>query len=399
MKEIKTMSVSELQAYRRELSDKASAINGKAEAEKRELTADEQREYNEAIRNIDSVNREVSARIADEQAKNIQRENIDKSAELRELVDDVRKNRSHREIVLDYGDGKNQIKVAGAVALNIHDIIPTLDEGLGLPSGVNIVTGVVGDDVWPTSLSDGEIQELGETEALQDEDFDFSNVKAKPGRIGTSTSVSNAAVDNAAFNVLDFVQKRITTKLSRYLAKKIYSQAAWTGIKGPFSGLASTGTITLGATAYMKILEAVADFANQGIMSDRICLTMDATTEAQLKATPKAEGQGGFIIEDGKCAGYEYTVSHYINTTLGTGEQAGKLVPTADKYLAIGCYDYLAVQFHGTERLSVDASSQQVALRDVTAVTLNSRVSITELTPYNNGVAVKPFALYKIATA
>ena len=237
---------------------------------------------------------------------------------------------------------------------------------------------------------------MGETEALSDQNLDFSNVKAAPARFGVTVNISNAAIDNAAFDLLAFVQNKFQIALQKFLAMKVYSQAAFTGIHGPFKSLAASGTITLGAGAYQKILEAVAEFAHKGIMSDKICLTMDATTEAQLKATPKADGQGGFIIENGKCAGYDYTVSHYINTQLNS---EGKLAPTTDKFLAIGAYDYLAVQFHGVERLSIDGISQAVALKNVTAVTLNGELSITEITPYNEGTAVKAFALYKIATA
>ena len=124
---------------------------------------------------------------------------------------------------------------------------------------------------------------------------------------------------------------------------------------------------------------------------------MDATTEANLKATPKAQGQGGFIIENGRCAGYEYVVSHYINTTLN-GE--GKLVPTADKFIGFGLFGYLAAQQHGNVRLITDIYSK--SKRNLTVVTLNTEWSFTDLSVKINkkgGTATQAFALYKIVSA
>ena len=45
-------------------------------------------------------------------------------------------------------------------------MIPTLHEGLGLPVGLGIVTGVTGNEVWPVSINDVEMEEVGEVEAL-----------------------------------------------------------------------------------------------------------------------------------------------------------------------------------------------------------------------------------------
>ena len=121
---------------------------------------------------------------------------------------------------------------------------------------------------------------------------------------------------------------------------------------------------------------------------------MDATTEAELKATPKAEGQGGFVIENGTCAGYPYTVSHFVNTTLDDGS----LVSTKDRYLEIGYWDYFALQQHDEVRLTVDATSQAVAKKNITAITLNTAWSMTDLSKKINGAnnASQAFGLYKI---
>lgn len=399
----------EAQARRRELNDQLSDINDKmavinAKLEDRELKDEEKAELHRLEREFAATQREfvtVSNEATDlYQAEKAARETAeaakhDAGTQLRELLSESREGKK-REIVLGTGTG-GDVTTSGAVNLTIHDMIPTLNEGLGLPDGLQIVTGVTGNEVWPVSVDDAEMEEVGEMVELTDQTLHFDNIRPTQARVGLSIAVSNAAIDNAAFDLLAFVQQKITVAQRRYLAEKVYSQAAFTGVKGPFSGLAAAGTITIGADAYKNILAAVAGFADKGYDISRVALIMDTTTEAELKATPRAEGQGGFIVEDGRCAGYPYTVSHFINTTLNADGKT--LEATADRYIGIGLFPYLAVQQHGDVRLTVDPISQ--ARRNVTVVTINTAWSITDLsvkttTNGNKNTTTTAFALYKV---
>ena len=320
----------------------------------------------------------------------------DKNAIIREMLQGVRTDKTEREITLGTTELKGQILNSGAVQLTIRDIIPTLNEGLGLP--LTVVTGVAGEELYPVSVDDAEVEEVGETAALTDQDLDFDHIKVKSYRCGISIVVSNTAIDNADFDLLGFIQQKMTLAVKKYLAKKVYSQAAFTGNKGPFSGLTPAGTITLASdNVYEKILTAVAQFTDKGFDAAKVCLSMDATTEATLKATKRGDNTSAYVIQDGKCAGYDYVVSHYINTKLHTD---GTLIPTDDKFLAIGYFNYLAVQQHGPVRLGIDAASKAVMVKNVTAVVLNTAFSITDLSIKLNkkgGSTTQAFALYKIA--
>ena len=188
------------------------------------------------------------------------------------------------------------------------------------------------------------------------------------------------AIDNAAFDLMSFVQTKFTLALRKYLAKKIYSQAAWAKNKGPFSGLTPKGTITIGGSAYKSILKAVAEFSDKGFYEGGVMLIMDRATEAELKATPKIEGAaGGFVIENGLCAGYPYVLTHYINTTLS----GNKLVPTANKCIGIGYFEWFALQQHGDVRFVIDPITQ--ADKNVTRLILNTAWSMTDLSTHING--------------
>ena len=386
----------ELQVRNREIQDRLSELNETVVKEKREnFTEDEQREWNELSREYDMNLREITSQMTEaELAKH--REVVSKGEQLREYFKQVRQNKADREILLfpaQEGD-TNNIKASGAISLSIHEMIPTLHEGLDLPASLRIVTGVTGDEIWPVSLNDVEMEEVEEVASLNDQVLDFGNIKPQQRRVGLTVPVSNMAIDNAAFDLLAFVQAKFTLALRIYLAKKLYSQAAWTGNKGPFSGLTKAGDIEIGDNAYKNILKAVAKFSDKGFFEGDVVIIMDRETEAELKATPLIAGAaGGFVIQNGRCAGYPYVVTHYLNTELNS---AGVLVPTAKKYIAFGYFEWFALQQHGDVRMITDIYTG--AKKNVTQITLNTAWSMTDLSKKINGAnnVTQAFALYEV---
>ena len=392
------MKKDELQVRNREIQDRMAEMNDKAYKEKREFTEEEQREWN-ALTREKTMNLDQLREMATDAELAKMREAEDKNAKLRELLRD---NGQKREILLYPATGNTSANVtaSGAINLTIHELIPTLHEGLDLPSTLRVVTGVTGNEIWPVNVDDVEMEEVGEVEALNDQVVNFTNITPTQKRVGLKVPVSNMAIDNAAFDLMSFVQTKFTLALRKYLAKKIYSQAAWTGNKGPFSGLTPKGTITIGSGAYKSILKAVAEFSDKGFYEGGVVLIMDRATEAELKATPKIEGAaGGFVIENGLCAGYPYVLTHYINTTLS----GSNLVPTADKCIGIGYFEWFALQQHGDVRFVIDPITQ--ADKNVTRLILNTAWSMTDLSIYINGgeptgdpatYPTQAFALYNI---
>ena len=400
---MKKKTFNELRSQRMAANDRLGEIYEKAA--NRELTAEEKIQVENLTREIMRCEREMrglNLEMANAQAQGMHRREV-VATQFRELLEENRNGKSQRTILLNPGkemDGSTNntignVKSSGAIALSIHDLIPTLNEGLELAKGVRIVTGVTGNEVWPVGVNDVEMEEKGEIEALNEQNLDFDAITPAPKRVGLKVHVSNMAIDNAGFDLMGYVMQKFTLAQKKYLAKKLYSQAAWTGVKGPFSGLKESGTITLGSGEdYKEILKIVASFTDKGFDADGVCFVIDATTEAELKATPKAEGQGGFIIENGKLAGYDYVVSHYVNTKL-SGDS--KLVSTEDKFIGVGFFGWIAVQQHGDVRLTVDPLT--LSDRNITRVVLNTAWSITDLSTKVNGAEgdkTQAFALYKV---
>ena len=391
----KFKTVQEALAHNREILDKLANLDEIAQT--RELNEEEkktlaalQREHQGLTREITYMNQQAAAAS--------HREVKSKNAIMREALDFLRAN-PNRELTLGTvsSNAGGSITESGAIALNIHDLIGTLNEGLGLPSTLTLVTGVTGNDLWPVSVDDVDLEELGENVEVNDQNLHFDNIQAVAHRVSLAVSVSNSAIDNAAFDVFAFVQGKFQLALRRYLAKKVYSQANFTGVKGPFSNLASSGDIEIAdGKTYKNILKAVAQFTNKGFDSSMVVLVIDAITEAELKATKKAE-DAGFVIENGTLAGYPYIVTHYINTTLDSDNKT--LKPTTDRYIGIGYFNYLALQQHGTVSMRVDNSSAAQARKNLTTFVFNSAFSATDLSTKLNkkgGTTTQAFALYKL---
>ena len=396
------MTKVELQARNRELQSKMAELNDKAYKESREFTEDEQREWNALSREKLLNEGELRSMLTERELAKFE-EHKSKGEMLREVLRESAKTGNKREILLTSGTNSAgtsnttaNITASGAIELTIHEMIPTLHEGLELPESLRVVTGVTGNEVWPVSVNDVEMEEVGEVAQLADQELNFAKINPQLARVGLKVPVSNMAIDNAAFDLMAFVQEKFTIALRKYLAKKVYSQADWTGIKGPFSNMASSGTITLGSgTEYADILQAVANFSDKGFFEGDVTLILDRVTEAKLKATPKIAGAaGGFVVENGLCAGYPYIVTHYLNTELNSDN---KLVPTSGKSIGIGYFEWLALQQHGDVRMVIDPIT--LADRNVTRVILNTAWSITDLSVYINGAnnTTQAFALYAVA--
>ena len=398
-KKLNEMTFEELAVARRDANDKLGELYTKAA--NREFTNEEKTEEVNLTRELKQINEAQSTMNREqEHQKNVNDRHAETlGQEFRELLVDVRKGKAEREILLRPASGNTSanIQASGAINLTIEEMIPTLKEGLGLPVGLNVVTGVTGNEVWPVSINDVEMEEVGEVASLTDQKLDFANITPTVRRTGLTVPVSNMAIDNAAFDLLSFVQSKFGIAQREYLAKKIYSRAAWDGNHGPYKNLAKAGDITIGANTYKEILMAVAEFSNKGFFEGKVCICMDRVTEAELMATPKVAGAAaGFVIENGKCCGYDYVVSHFVNTELGsTG-----LVPTSKRYINIGYWEWFALQQHGDVRLTIDATSAAVSKKNITAIVLNTAWSMTDLSTYlvgGDGESTKAFATYEVA--
>ena len=370
-------------ARNREIQARMSAIYLKMEKEKREeYTAEEKREMDELKHELEENHREIMLS-KDEAAIAELRENIDRNKQYREYLQGVRQKREDATTTLapkSTPDGSS-ITESGAINLYIEDIIDTKVNGLGRPVGQSFVTGVEGDELYPYSINDVEMEEVGEIEAINDQALDFDNIKVQSRRVSLSVAVSNKAIDNAAFDLVAFVLYKIQKAWRIYFAKKNYSHANWQGNKGAFS-MVTPGTITMDNTIGAQIDEKFAEIAELGF-DDEGCVVISPRMEARLKHTFEGNGVAAHpIIDNGLLCGHPYVSTKHINYTLN-GEN--EYVKDTDEYIGIGLFQYLPIQQHGLVRQTVDATSAQVAKQNKTVIVFSTEISITELSKLVNG--------------
>ena len=386
-------------ARNREIQARMSAIYLQMEKEKREeYNAEEKREMEELQHELEDNRREIMLS-KDEAAIAELRENIDRNKQYREYLQGVRQKREDNTTTLlpkSTPDGAS-ITESGAINLYIEDIIDTKENGLGRPFGQSFITGVEGDELYPYSINDVEMEEVGEIAPINDQDLKFDNIKVQSRRVSLSVAVSNKAIDNAAFDLVAFVLYKIQKAWAIYFAKKNYSHANWQGNKGAFSQV-TPGTITIDNTIGAQIDEKFADFAELGF-DEEGCVVISPKMEAKLKHTFEGNGVAAHpIIENGLLAGHPYVSTKHINYKLN-GDQ--EYVKDTDEYIGIGLFQYLPIQQHGQVRQTVDATSAQVAKQNKTVIVFSTEISITELSKLVNGNPAgdgKPqaFALFKV---
>ena len=384
-------------ARNREIQARMREIYTKMEKERREeYNEEEKREIAELSHELDENRREILLS-KDEAAIAEIREQIDRNKQYREYLQGVRQKREDNTTTLlpkSTPDGAS-ITESGAIVLNIEDIIDTKENGLGRPVGQSFVTGVEGDELYPYSINDVEMEEVGEIAPINDQDLKFDNLKVVSRRVSLSVAVSNKAIDNAAFDLVAFVLYKIQKAWAIYFAKKNYSHANWSGNKGAFS-LVTPGTVTLDSTIGAQIDEKFAEIAEAGF-DEQGCVIISPVMEAKLKHTYEGNGVAAHpIIEDGLLSGHPYVVSKHINYKLN-GE--GEYVKDTDEYIGLGLFQYLPIQQHGQVRQTVDATSAAVAKVNKTIIVFSTEISITELSEKVNGnTSGKPqaFKLLKV---
>ena len=405
----------EIQKRHNEILVELDKIEELATRENRAFTKEEEQKYDALMREDNRLHIEIQGMLDEKQLDQF-REMKSKNQQLRELLKKCKENRESFSEELQVRDTPNNsttvlkdgissgtyqnatanLEASGAVPLTIHELIDTKVPGLELPDDLRLLTGVIGNEVWPYAIDDVEFTVAGEVEPNTEQAINFAKLSASPERVAASIAVSNRAIDNAAFDLLGFVTYKFQKGMAKFAALHIYSHCAFgNALKSPFAAVTAK-EITFDENIGKNIAKEIAEMWDLGFEGEPE-LVMDKEIETELLFTRRIPGQVGdrTVIEGGRCVGYRYKVSPYINYALdGSTPKAD-----GDHYIGIGHWGYLAYEQHGEVRFTVDAQSAEVAKRNSTVLVLNTEYSLTELSSKVNGNASgKPqaFKLLKV---
>ena len=401
----------EIQKRHQEILVELDKIDELAQRENRPFTKEEDEKYQALLREDNRLHIEIQGML-DEHELNQMREQKAKSDQLRELFKKVREDKvAFSENMHDRGDSANgttillnpasgntkgNIEASGAIPMTIHELIDTKVPGLELPGDLRILTGVDGNQVWPYAIDDVEFTIAGEVEQIGEQKINFDKLNATPVRVAAALAISNAAIDNADFDLYSFANYKMTKGLAKFKALYTYSHITVDYALKPVFSLVEAEEITLDDNFGENLATKMAEMWDLGFEGDP-WLSMDKYLETKLqfkKAIPGSTDSNRTIIEGGKCLGHSFTTTPYID--YGTNGQ-GKPAPDGNHYIGIGHWGYLAFQQHGKFRATVDATSAEVAKRNTTVLTINTEFSITELSQKVNGAnGVQAFKLLKV---
>lgn len=385
---MKEMTKDSIQKRQMAIWERMDQIDELAKTENREFNDAEAKEYEALIRESKALSARAEAMASGKALDNI-REHKSKNAILREFLQKCVEKRENATTILmnpvTTGDDKNTIanlEESGAIPLTINELIDTKVAGVELPADLKVVTGVVGNEIWPYSTNDVEFTVAGEVEKVGEQALNFAKIQAKPNAVAANVAVSHRAITNAAFDLLGFISYKMTKGLAIFRALHVYSHINFDNdLKSPFAG-ADVVEIALDENVGKNIAIEVAKMFDLGFEGVPY-ITMSKVTETTLAYTKAIPGTAGdrTVVQDGKCVGYPMTISPFVNYVLdGTTPKPG-----TDQYIAIGHWGYEAMQIHGDVMFNVDAQSAEVFSRRSVIVQLALDMSMTELSSKVNG--------------
>ena len=364
------------------------------------FTEEEGIKYDALIRESNSLSARAESMASGKALENI-REHKSKNAILREFLQKcVEKRENASTILMNPAEGNTNanLEAGGAIPLTINELIDTKVAGVELPPDLKIVTGVVGNEIWPYSTNDVEFTVAGEVEKVGEQALNFAKISATPNAVAANVAVSHRAINNASFDLLGFISYKLTKCLAIFRALHAYSHIDFQNdLKSPFAG-ADVVEIALDENVGKNIAIEIAKMYDLGFEGVPY-VTMSKVTETTLAYTKAIPGTAGdrTVVQDGKCVGYPMTTSPFVNYILDNG------VPKAgtDQFIAIGHWGYEAMQIHGDVMFNVDAQSAEVFSRRTVVVSLALDMSMTELSSKVNGGNGKPqaFKLIKLVPA
>uniref|UniRef100_UPI001F35A520 phage major capsid family protein n=1 Tax=Escherichia coli TaxID=562 RepID=UPI001F35A520 len=138
----------------------------------------------------------------------------------------------------------------------------------------------------------------------------FENVKMAPKTFAGGNPISRQSlktVPNIATLITDHINKAVRIKLEQLI---LSDKDNTRGPKGLVKQLVDGGRVTKKAAfSYKDFLKEIAALTDAGVPAQSIKFAMSGATAAELESTLKDNGVSGYIIENGKLAGYDVVTS------------------------------------------------------------------------------------------
>lgn len=359
-------------AFERESEIKArlGEIADAMETEKREQTDAEKAEVKELMREFDILEMKINANKATATMRSME-EAEDINAQMREALNQGK--RFELIIERDAETTANMFTVSttgiNSIKLTTEAIVKALyPKTLHNVIGIPFRTGLEGDYQWPV-IETVQATLVGEGVPLGDANIPIGLLRANPKRIGITVPVTSQAINKSAGLIQAIVLESAPEAIAQMMNKIIFQPTAVSqsvAISGPYvspkSGHATT-YVNGGTPTYLDLMNLAGIVAGENVIFDGTeAYVMNAAMFYTLKATPRAAGQMGFIIDDNNRIG---GMPVFICPWIGAGN------------IGFGVWKYCPSALFGNFRLVVDPYSE--ATKDQIRFTLNVDFDCTVL--------------------
>ncbi|HAI1415830.1 TPA: major capsid protein [Escherichia coli] len=181
--------------------------------------------------------------------------------------------------------------------------------------GVTVLSGLNSPIAVPkmTASSVDAFGFVDENGAAPESKAEFANVKMAPKTFAGGNPISRLSlktVPNIATLITDHINKAVRIKLEQLI---LSDKDNTRGPKGLVKQLVDGGRVTKKAAfSYKDFLKEIAALTDAGVPAQSIKFAMSGATAAELESTLKDNGVSGYIIENGKLAGYDVVTSGVI---------------------------------------------------------------------------------------
>ncbi|EGQ6515681.1 major capsid protein [Escherichia coli] len=181
--------------------------------------------------------------------------------------------------------------------------------------GVTVYSGLNSPTAIP-KMTKSSVDAFGfvdENGAAPESKAEFANVKLSPKTFAGGNPISRQSlktVPGIASLITDHINKAVRIKLEQLI---LSDKANDRGPAGLVKQLVDARRVTKKAAfSYKDFLKEIAALTDAGVPAQAIKFAMSGATAAELESTLKDNGVSGYIIENGKLAGYEVVTSGVI---------------------------------------------------------------------------------------
>ncbi len=181
--------------------------------------------------------------------------------------------------------------------------------------GVTVYSGLTAPTAIP-KMTKSSVDAFGfvdENGAAPEGKAEFANVKLSPKTFAGGNPISRQSIKTVpgiATLITDHINQAVRIKLEQLI---LSDKANDRGPAGLVKQLVDASRVTKKAAfTYKDFLKEIAKLTDAGVPAQSIKFAMSGATAAELESTLKDNGVSGYIIENGKLAGYEVVTSGVI---------------------------------------------------------------------------------------